>query len=94
LISFVAPGSYFSAQGIALVGNPEFALVDEAYPYIAKRLLTDESPRLREALRYMVYGKSGNFDMDRMIDLLEAFEDFSMNSRLVPSTRRRFSTRD
>lgn len=68
-------------EGIALVGNPEFALVDEAYPYIAKRLLTDESPRLREALRYMVYGKSGNFDMDRMIDLLEAFEDFSMNSR-------------
>lgn len=38
-------------QGIALVGNPDFALVDEAYPYISKRLLTDESPRLREALR-------------------------------------------
>ena len=49
-------------EGIALVGNPEFALVDEAYPYIAKRLLTDDSPRLREALRYMVYGKSGIFD--------------------------------
>eukprot|EP00873_Tetraselmis_striata_P029537 jgi/Tetstr1/449801/TSEL_036865.t1 len=68
-------------EGIALVGNPEFALVDEAYPYIAQRLLTDESPRLREALRYMVYGKSSNFDMDRMIDLLEAFEDFSTSSR-------------
>ena len=49
-------------EGIALVGNPEFALVDEAYPYISKRLLTDDSPRLREALRYMVYGKSGVFD--------------------------------
>lgn len=34
-----------------MVGNPDFALVDEAYPYISKRLLTDESPRLREALR-------------------------------------------
>jgi hypothetical protein len=34
-------------EGIALVGDPEFALVDEAYPYIAKRLLTDESPRLQ-----------------------------------------------
>lgn len=29
------------------VGDPEFALVDEAYPYIAKRLLTDPSPRLQ-----------------------------------------------
>lgn len=37
--------------GIALVGNPDFAIVDEAYPYIARRLLTDSSPRLREALR-------------------------------------------
>ncbi|CAM8893389.1 unnamed protein product [Rhodiola kirilowii] len=26
-------------EGIALVGNPEFAIVDEAYPYIAQRLL-------------------------------------------------------
>ena len=34
-------------EGIALVGNPGFAIVDEAYPYISKRLLTDESPRLR-----------------------------------------------
>merc|ERR1719421_1465177 len=45
-------------EGIALVGNPQFAIVDEAYPYIAKRLLTDDSPRLRAALRYMVYGQS------------------------------------
>lgn len=48
--------------GIALVGDPEFAIIDEAYPYIARRLLTDPHPRLREALRYMVYGKSGIFD--------------------------------
>ena len=48
--------------GIALVGNEDFALVDEAYPYISRRLLTDPSPRLREALRYMVYGRSGVFD--------------------------------
>eukprot|EP00775_Hariotina_reticulata_P008944 gene8944-9121_t len=39
-------------EGIALVGDPEFALVDEAYPYIAKRLLTDPSPRLQAALRF------------------------------------------
>lgn len=67
-------------EGIALVGNPEFALVDEAYPYLAKRLLTDNSPRLRKALKYMVYGRGTVFDADRLIDLLEAFETFSANT--------------
>lgn len=41
-------------EGIALVGDPDFAIVDEAFPFISKRLMTDDSPRLREALRYMV----------------------------------------
>merc|ERR1719230_662255 len=50
-------------EGIALKGNPEFAIVDEAYPYISRRLLTDKTPRLREALRYMVYGKQDTFDV-------------------------------
>jgi len=64
-------------EGIALVGNPSFAIIDEAYPYIARRLMTDNSPRLREALRYMVYGKEGTFDADKLIDLLDALEKFS-----------------
>lgn len=68
-------------EGIALVGDPNFAIVDEAFPYISKRLMTDDSPRLREALRYMVYGKSSTFDADRLIDLLDAFETFSDNSK-------------
>lgn len=63
-------------EGIALVGNPNFAIIDEAYPYIARRLMTDDSPRLRAALRYMVYGKEGEFDAERLIDLLEALEKF------------------
>ncbi|KAL3506345.1 hypothetical protein ACH5RR_031727 [Cinchona calisaya] len=63
-------------EGIALVGNPDFAIVDEAYPYIAQRLLTDESPRLRNALRYTIYGKSGVFNADRFIDVMQAFENF------------------
>ncbi|ONK79582.1 uncharacterized protein A4U43_C01F7840 [Asparagus officinalis] len=63
-------------EGIALVGNSEFAIVDEAYPYVAQRLLTDESPRLRSALRYTIYGKSGVFDAERFIDVMQAFENF------------------
>ena len=68
-------------EGIALVGNPDFAIVDEAYPYIAQRLLTDDTPRLRAALRYMLYGKGQVFDADRLIDVLEAFETFTENAQ-------------
>mmetsp|Transcript_53038 Transcript_53038/g.156704 ORF Transcript_53038/g.156704 Transcript_53038/m.156704 type:complete len:426 (+) Transcript_53038:1379-2656(+) len=63
-------------EGIALVGNPQFAIIDEAYPYLARRLLTDDTPRMRAALRYMVYGAEGTFDVDRVIDLLQALEKF------------------
>ncbi|EKX31985.1 protein kinase, ABC-1 [Guillardia theta CCMP2712] len=63
-------------EGIALVGNPQFALIDEAFPYLSKRLLTDDAPRLRSALRYMVYGKGSSFDVDRLIELLQAFQTF------------------
>ena len=59
----------------------DFAIVDEAYPFVAKMLLTDDSPRLRSALKYMVYGKDSVFDADRLIDLLAAFEDFSVASK-------------
>ena len=64
-------------EGIALVGNPNFAIIDEAYPYIARRLMTDDSPRLKAALRYMVYGREGVFDAEKLIDLLQALEKFT-----------------
>lgn len=38
--------------------------------------MTDESPRLRNALRYTIYGKSGVFDAERFIDVMQAFETF------------------
>lgn len=46
------------------------------YSQYHQRLLTDESPRLRNALRYTIYGKSGVFDAERFIDIMQAFENF------------------
>jgi len=68
-------------EGIALVGDPDFAIVDEAYPYLSKMLLTDPSPRLRAALQYTIYGKEGVFDVERMVDILQNFETFKVNSQ-------------
>merc|ERR1719271_1396673 len=46
-------------------------------PYFARRLMTDDSPRLRAALRYMVYGREGSFNAEKLIDLLQALEKFT-----------------
>jgi len=77
-------------EGIALVADPNFAIVDEAWPYISRRLLTDSSPRMQAALRYTVYGKSKRFDVDRLLDMLAALEKFAavkaVASDLVTST--------
>lgn len=72
-------------EGIALVGDPDFAIIDEAYPYLSKQLFTDPSDRLRSTFRYMVYGKEGDFDADRLIDLLRALQAFRISERLAPA---------
>lgn len=41
------PGS----QGIALQADPDYSIVKECLPYLARRLLTDDSPRARQALK-------------------------------------------
>eukprot|EP00741_Cyanophora_paradoxa_P009309 tig00000144_g9017.t1 len=60
-------------EGIALTGDPEFQLVLNAYPYIARRLVTDESAELRNALLQVLY-RDGRFDFAKFRSLLDAAE--------------------
>ena len=43
-------------EGIALRVDPQYSIVQETFPYLARRLLTDNSPRTRAALRQLLYG--------------------------------------
>lgn len=38
-------------EGIALTVDPDYAIVQECFPYIARRLLNDNDPRIKQALR-------------------------------------------
>ena len=42
-------------QGIALSANPNYKVLGAAYPWIARRLLLDTAPELRETLRSLLY---------------------------------------
>jgi hypothetical protein len=72
-------------EGIALIGDPDFKLIMEAFPFVSRLILTDRSPALREALLDVLY-VDGNFSPTRLRVLLdssqgiinqgEAFVDF------------------
>jgi predicted unusual protein kinase regulating ubiquinone biosynthesis (AarF/ABC1/UbiB family) len=61
--------SLVTQEGLALTLNPDFKIVDVAYPYIAKRLLTGESPALRRRLLEVLF-KDGKFQWERLENLI------------------------
>lgn len=61
--------SLVTLEGIAIGIDPDFNVLSKAYPYVAKRLLTDPSPRLRTALRDLLF-KEGGFRWNRLENLL------------------------
>ncbi len=61
--------SLVTQEGLALSVNPDFKIVDVAYPYVAKRLLEGESPALRRRLLEVLF-KDGTFRWDRLENLI------------------------
>ena len=57
-------------EGVSLQVDDNFAILQDAYPYIASRLLTDRSPRLQRALSALVF-RDGKLRTDYLMGLLE-----------------------
>jgi predicted unusual protein kinase regulating ubiquinone biosynthesis (AarF/ABC1/UbiB family) len=66
--------SLVTLEGIAINVDPEFKVLSKAYPYIARRLLTDPSPQLRSSLQDLLF-KDGNFRWNRLENLLRNAKD-------------------
>ena len=56
-------------QGIALSSDPDYKVLGAAYPWIARRLITNTAPELRDTLRQLLY-KNGSFQFSRLESLL------------------------
>ena len=61
--------SLVTQEGIALSLNPNFKIIEVAYPYVARRLLTGESPKLRRRLLDVLF-KDGKFQWQRLENLI------------------------
>eukprot|EP00879_Flechtneria_rotunda_P002659 GHRR01002863.1.p1 GENE.GHRR01002863.1~~GHRR01002863.1.p1 ORF type:complete len:1118 (+),score=442.23 GHRR01002863.1:702-4055(+) len=64
-------------EGIALAVDPDYSIVQECFPYIARRLLADDDPRVHKALRDVLYGGRHRLDVDRLIRLADAFTAYT-----------------
>lgn len=61
--------SMVTLEGIAIGIDPNFKVLSKAYPYVAKRLLTDPSQELRTSLQNLLF-KDGSFRWNRLENLL------------------------
>ena len=73
-------------EGLALSTDPKFKVLAKAYPYIARRLLTDPRPELRESFKELMF-KDDVFRWNRLENLLREGSknsDFNAEDVLPP----------
>ncbi len=68
--------SLVTLEGIAIGVDPDFKVLSKAYPYVAKRLLTDPAPELRSSLKDLLF-KDETFRWNRLENLLRNARDNS-----------------
>ena len=52
-------------EGIALLGDPDYALIQAAYPFVSRKLLSSDRPALRTALQEALYAGQGSTAQNR-----------------------------
>lgn len=52
-------------------------------PYLSRRLLSDNNPRMRAALRHLLYGEGKRIDLARLSKMMSAFGNFSTDGELL-----------
>eukprot|EP00428_Durinskia_dybowskii_P047817 CAMPEP_0170347270 /NCGR_PEP_ID=MMETSP0116_2-20130129/74898_1 /TAXON_ID=400756 /ORGANISM="Durinskia baltica, Strain CSIRO CS-38" /LENGTH=243 /DNA_ID=CAMNT_0010601099 /DNA_START=1 /DNA_END=730 /DNA_ORIENTATION=+ len=46
-------------EGVALTGNPNYGIIMEAYPFIARKLLREDRPEIQQALQEVINNAAG-----------------------------------
>ena len=46
--------------GIALTGDPNYGIITEAYPFVARKLLSEDRPEIQKALYAVLYANNGD----------------------------------
>lgn len=79
--------AFSTLEGIGLSSDSNYSILQECYPYLAKRLISDDSPRARGALRTLLYGKGDDLDLSKLQELTNGFESYTSSTSSVESSR-------
>ena len=78
--------AFSTLEGIGLEYDSNYSILQECYPYLAKRLLSDDSPRARKSLRMLIYGKDNEqLDLAKVEELTNGFEKYTASTSSVKS---------
>mmetsp|Transcript_57413 Transcript_57413/g.136460 ORF Transcript_57413/g.136460 Transcript_57413/m.136460 type:complete len:961 (+) Transcript_57413:59-2941(+) len=69
--------AFSTLEGLGLKADENFAVAKECFPYIARRLVTDDSFRIREALRSFLYKGRSRIAVSRIDELTSGFGSFT-----------------
>ena len=70
--------SFSVIEGIALGVDPSYSIVMECFPYISRRILTDDDPRMHQILKGVLYGNKKRLDIDRIERVTKALREFTV----------------
>lgn len=78
--------AFGTLEGIGLSSDPNYSITKECFPYLAKRLISDDSPRARGALKMLLYGKNNDIDLTKLQELSSGFESYTTSTSSVESS--------
>lgn len=77
-----------SQEGLALRLDPNFRILQVAYPYVARRLLAGDTAEMREKLMEVIFDENGRLRLERLANLLSVVEsDLPSGQDLLPVAR-------
>lgn len=60
--------AFLTLEGISLQADEDFSLIQSCFPYVARRLIGDDSPRAQKALKDLLYGAGDMIDAERYVN--------------------------
>lgn len=75
--------AFSTLEGIGLSVNPDYSILNECYPYLAKRLLTDVHPRAQKALRQMML-PNGRLRLNKLLEFSQGFQQYTSAVTSLP----------
>jgi hypothetical protein len=79
--------AFLTLEGVSLQADSNYSLIQSCFPYVAKRLVGDQDPRARKALKDLLYGASDAVDVERLRDLADGFSSYTTTTKSLNNAK-------